>query len=630
MLDQALDTGFKVKIGGTPLSDQWKNALVETLIELDSNRPDMAVVRFRDEVWSAGTPTVDLISTLGVELKKELVLTEARTDETVFTGEIASLEFEYTRAGRQAVIRAYDPSHNLHRGRKTRIFKNMTDSDIFTQVLSGTGVTAGDVKATTVVHKHLPQLNQTDWEFLRWRAEENAYSMESDESGHLCFHEPKNNEVAVLDAQSDLFAFRPRLTAPYFSSVEVDAWDASQTQVLTATEQIANTKSATLSSTPAGLAGKFDNTKKAASVNRPGLQQKEIDTVAKTLAERYSQTFAEAEATAQGNAKLRPGSIVEIKGIGATFDGHYRISAARHVLNHHGYRTHMIFSGMNDRSSLALSSDGHSSTPKLPRMHGLVTGIVTQTAKDGVAVGDAVKPPDEAHVKVKFDWLKDKDGNPYETDWVKTVQIGASKGYGSLIVPEPKDEVLVGFEHGDLRRPYVIGGVYNNGDNQLSNSKLVSKVVKSDGALQRRGFSSRTNHRMSFEDANDDADGITLVTGDDKLTIVLNKKETKITIDAMNGKVEIHGQQDISIKNDKGDISIEAQTGNINLKAQKNVQIQATQNLDFSAQMNAKMSANVNLDLTSQANAKLANAAAKLELLPGIANLKSPLINIGP
>src|SRR4051812_2748803 len=173
----------------------------------------MAVLRFRDEVWSAGAPTTDLISTLGLELKKEVVLTEARTDETVFTGEIASLEFEYTRAGRQAVVRAYDPSHNLHRGRKTRVFKSMTDSDIFNDVLGGSGVTTGSVQATNVVHKHLPQLNQTDWEFLRWRAEENGYSMESDEQGHLCFHEPTNQEVATIDAKTDLFAFRPRLTA---------------------------------------------------------------------------------------------------------------------------------------------------------------------------------------------------------------------------------------------------------------------------------------------------------------------------------------------------------------------------------------------------------------------------------
>jgi uncharacterized protein involved in type VI secretion and phage assembly len=626
VLDQALDTGFKIKIAGTPLSEQGKDALVETVVELDSNRPDMAVLRFRDAVWSAGQPTIDLISAFGFELKEDLVLTEARTDETVFTGEIASLEFEYTKAGRHAVIRAYDPSHNLHRGRKTRIFKNMTDSDVFSEVLQGTGIDPGDVLATTVTHQHLPQLNQTDWEFLRWRAEENGYSMESDASGRLCFHEPKNQQVATLDAQTDLFAFRPRLTAPLFTSVEVDAWDATETQVLSATGEIGKTESATLFYDPAGLAGKFTNTRKSASVNRPGLQQAEIERAAKTLAERHSQTFAEAEATAQGNPKLRPGCIVVIKGIGNTFDGKYRISAARHVLNHHGYRTHLVFSGMNDRSALALSSDGLASTPKLPRMHGLVTGIVTQTAKEGV--GGFPNAPDEAHVKVKFDWLKDKDGNPYETDWVKTVQLGASKGFGSLIVPEPKDEVLVGFEHGDLRRPYVIGGVYNNVDNKLSNSKLVASVVDpSNGALQRRGFSSRTNHRMSFEDDNTAADGITLVTGDDQFTIVLDKKNTKITIDSKNGKVEIHGSQDISIKNDQGDIVLDAGSGSIKMTAKSDITMDATGDVKMSG-TNAKMSGKMNAEISANTEAKMSAGASSLDLTVGSAALKGPIVQI--
>jgi uncharacterized protein involved in type VI secretion and phage assembly len=341
------------------------------------------------------------------------------------------------------------------------------------------------------------------------------------------------------------------------------------------------------------------------SVTRPGLQQAEIDQVAKALAERYSQTFAEAEATAQGNAKLRPGCVVEIKGVAAKFNGKYRISAARHVLNHHGYRTHMVFSGFNDRSALALSSDGVASTPKLPRMHGLVTGIVTQTAKDGANPA----PPDSQHVKVKFDWLKDTDGQPYETDWVKTVQLGAGGGFGLVILPEVNDEVLVGFEHGDFRRPYVIGSVYNA--QKSADNKLGGGIVGGGGEIVRRGFSSRKNHRLAFEDENDSADGITLVTGDDNFTIVLDKKNTKITIDSKNGKVEIHGSQDISIKNDQGDIVLDAGAGNIKMKAAQDIQLEATANvkLKATAQFSAEGTAGASLKSTAQTQVQGTQAA---------------------
>ena len=42
---------------------------------------------------------------------------------------------------------------------------------------------------------------------------------------------------------------------------------------------------------------------------------------------------------------------------------------------------------------------------------------------------------------------------------------GAGPDRGFDWIPEINDEVLVGFEHGDIRRPYILGGVWN-GKNQ--------------------------------------------------------------------------------------------------------------------------------------------------------------------
>ena len=56
MLHQALDTGFKVTLNGSPLQEAYYADLEETAIELDGSRPDMALLRFRDTRWSAGSP----------------------------------------------------------------------------------------------------------------------------------------------------------------------------------------------------------------------------------------------------------------------------------------------------------------------------------------------------------------------------------------------------------------------------------------------------------------------------------------------------------------------------------------------------------------------------------------------
>ena len=44
-----------------------------------------------------------------------------------------------------------------------------------------------------------------------------------------------------------------------------------------------------------------------------------------------------------------------------------------------------------------------------------------------------------------FPWLSDD----YVSDWARTVQPGAGKDRGAMVLPEVGDEVLVAFEQGD-------------------------------------------------------------------------------------------------------------------------------------------------------------------------------------
>src|SRR5207247_700755 len=120
-----------------------------------------------------------------------------------------------------------------------------------------------------------------------------------------------------------------------------------------------------------------------------------------------------------------------------------------------------------------------------------VPGVVT-------AVVTGVDDPDElGRVKLKFPWLSDD----YESDWARVVQFGAGDSRGGVFLPEVNDEVLVAFEHGEMRRPYVVGGLYNGVDHPT----LGDSIVAGDGAVERRGFVSRKGHRLVFVDADSDA-----------------------------------------------------------------------------------------------------------------------------
>src|SRR5207237_692389 len=156
-------------------------------------------------------------------------------------------------------------------------------------------------------------------------------------------------------------------------------------------------------------------------------------------------------------------------------------------------------------------------------------------------VTDVNDPENLGRVKLKFPWLSDD----YASDWARTVQGGAGHDRGMVLLPEVNDEVLVAFEQGDIRRPFVLGGLYNGVDG-------------STGAIKRRGFSSKRGHKVVFLD--DDAkSGVVVATADNGLRIALKDTGTTIRINS-KGKVEIEAQSDVTIKA-QGRMELSAQGG---------------------------------------------------------------------
>jgi uncharacterized protein involved in type VI secretion and phage assembly len=78
-------------------------------------------------------------------------------------------------------------------------------------------------------------------------------------------------------------------------------------------------------------------------------------------------------------------------------------------------------------------------------------------------------------VKVNFPWL---DG-AHETDWIRIATTMSGGSAGSFFMPNVQDEVLVAFDHGDTRFPYVVGFMWNGQDpppgTDVRDRKLVSK-----------------------------------------------------------------------------------------------------------------------------------------------------------
>jgi uncharacterized protein involved in type VI secretion and phage assembly len=110
----------------------------------------------------------------------------------------------------------------------------------------------------------------------------------------------------------------------------------------------------------------------------------------------------------------------------------------------------------------------------------LLVGLVTNN-KD---------PKGWGRVKVKFPTLT----MDHESYWARVVGLGAANGRGFYCLPEINDEVLVGFEHGDIHRPYIVGGVWNGKDKTV---EKVDKTIK-DGKVRLRTIKTRTGHKIQF------------------------------------------------------------------------------------------------------------------------------------
>ena len=78
-------------------------------------------------------------------------------------------------------------------------------------------------------------------------------------------------------------------------------------------------------------------------------------------------------------------------------------------------------------------------------------------------VTDVRDPDNQGRVKVRLPWLDKAVTGPYEA-WARLATLMAGNGRGSWFVPDPGDEVLVAFEQGDTRAPYVIGSLWNGVD----------------------------------------------------------------------------------------------------------------------------------------------------------------------
>ncbi len=333
----------EVKINGRPLSDEAKADLLDVTVYQDVTAPAMFTLRLVN--WDLEKTQLkwsdDKLFDVGSEVEVALGYVDAL--EPLMTGEITGIEPEFEASALFTVtIRGHDRSHRLLRGRHTRTFTQMKDSDIVKKVAgeAGLSVKAADTKLKL---EYVLQHNQTDMEFLQERARRNGYELVVDKKQLEFRPPPLTSRPAVeLDLSSGLIEFRPRLTTmAQVSEMEVRGWDPkTKKEILGKAAASKVTAKMAGASTGPQAAKKAFGAARGGSVDRPVASPSEASELASSLIEQAALTYVVGEGVAEGNAKLRAGSTIDIDGVGERFSGTYYVASATHSYRpRYGYRT---------------------------------------------------------------------------------------------------------------------------------------------------------------------------------------------------------------------------------------------------------------------------------------------------
>ncbi len=488
-------------------------------------------------------------------------------------GEITAIESQFTRESEAPVIvRGYDRSHRLHRGRFNRSFQNYTDTDIVEEIVNEVGIEIGQLDASGAPHDYVFQENQTNMEFLRQRAARLGFELFVQDN-KLYFRKPTSNQTLQLTWLEDFGVFKVRVsTAEQVSAVEVHGWDYTKKEAIVSTANREDVLTQTEHGSGSNSSSQFATSTqppKLIVVDQPIATPNEADAIAQALYNELGGEFVVADASGTGNPYIRAGRLIQLEDMGK-YSGDYYVTETRHLYHQRRYTTDFCVRGLRGGSLLRDLAP----RPSLRPAQTFLVGIVTNNQD----------PDDLGRVRVRFPTLTpETDGSAHESNWARVLGLGVGDQRGMQWLPEIDDEVLVGFEHGDIHRPYVIGGVWNGKDK--TPDKVEDAIEK--GKVRLRSLKTRTGHLLQFveEDKDRSKAGVYLTTASGH-TLALNDSDRAVTLVTQGGhqlrlddqqqRVEIRTSGGHTLLLDDRNRSITLQSnGSISIRAGTTISIEA-------------------------------------------------------
>lgn len=449
--------------------------------------------------------------------------------ETVFEGIVIKHGIKIRpQGGSLLMLEAKDKCIKLNGARKSAYFVNKTDKQAMTDILASL---PGEIDETAFSHKQLVQYDCTDWDFILTRAEANGMLVFTDD-GKLVAKKPAITGAPVVTATygQNIWEFEAEMDARRnIKLVEAQHWDYTQQQLLSAvTGTYEFTENGNIPSTELGdVIGAEIKLE-----NNGNLTQNQVQDIANAWAMRSKLSKTAGRVRIEGNALVKPGTVIALAGVGNRFNGNVFVTGVLH--HYEGYwQTDVQFGWRDDWFYKKENVMDKPASGLLPGINGLHIGIV-QSADDDTQVNQ---------YRVKVHVPNITSGN--EGIYARVATLTAGADYGTYFRPEANDEVILGFLNDDPREAIILGYLH---------SKDAHKWPFPE-ADKNFGFVTKAGLKMVLDETNKKIT-ITATTASGEHTIVMND----------SGALEIKDDHQNSIKMESSGITIQAGTGNVTIK----------------------------------------------------------------
>lgn len=453
-------------------------------------------------------------------------------DARLFSGVVVRQGIEAGLGGSCLRIELRDKALKMARLRRSQVFVDSKDSDVFAKLCQAAGLQC-KAEATTVQHGSLVQYDCSDWDWLVTRAE--AVGMVVDVTdGQVRVVKPALGGSPALTVTWGTDVLDLEFTTDALgqdAAVEAWHWDIAAQKLATATG--AKPPPPGQGQLTAAKAADALGLGKATLVHRAPLVAAEAKAWADATALRGQMGLLRGRVQVQGTAAARLLDGVKIQGVGQAFEGTALLTGLCHRIADGQWTTDLQFgleaTPHHRRSDIASAP----AAGLLPPATGLQIGVVDAVNED---------PLGEHRVKVLVPSLGDKTTGL----WARVAVPDAGKDRGICFRPEPGDEVVLGFFNDDPRQPVVLGALFS------SKNTPPAAVLDTSANNNLRGLVTRSGLTLALDDEKKQLSlktpsGAQLLMDDDGEAIVISDKHgNKITLDK-NG-IAIESAKDLQAK----------------------------------------------------------------------------------